>query len=289
MQEAKQSLGGLQNARAGLDLSVSKACQQYSAVSTYIAHRREAASVASQAASHLQELAEDRPAGKSSAAKAAASKSTQQLADTIGESDISDEEDWLTEPAETSKPSDPIGAPSTDTAAASFAPSSLATGGQPAFQDEDDYDADEDATAAPATHSQALCVTTQAALTTPAASAAPAAPAGVHGISAGLPPTAGLHAAVQPTASAASDLASLPLPTPPVPAITAPQPAAQAAIPMTQQDRRRKAFSLQQQVCCSYATGYPTTLPSTPQPQHEPLIVLHPSMDCISHILVVQV
>ena len=256
MQEAKQSLGGLQNARAGLDLSVSKIC------CLYTAHRTEAASYASQAAYYLQELAENQPASKGTAAKAAANKSTKQLADTIGESDISDEEDWLTEPAETAKPSAPTGSPPTATAAASFAPSGLATLGQPAFREEDDYDADEDATAVPATHSQALPVATQAALTTAAASA------GVHGTSAGVMPTSDLRAAVPPmlaTASAASGLASLSAPTTSVPATAAPQPAAQAAVPMTQQDRRRKAFSLQQQVCRANPLA---TLPSclyTPQ------------------------
>ena len=192
----------------------------------------------------MQDLAEDRPTGKGSAAKAAASKSTKQLADTVGESDISDEEDWLTEPAETAKPSAPTGAPPIDTAAASFVPSSLATLGQPAFQQEDDYDADEDAAAAaPATHSQALPIATQAALTTASVSSA--------GTSAGLAPSSGSGTAVQPmlaTASAASGLASLPVPMPSVPAIASPQPAAQAAMSTTQQDRRRKAYSLQQQV-----------------------------------------
>ena len=207
--------------------------------------KEKAAFFAAQPASNLQDLAEDRPAGKSSATKAAASKSTKQLADTIGESDISDEEDWLTEPAETTKPSAPTGAaPIGTVAAASFAPSSLATLGQPAFQEEDDYDADEVATAAPATHSQALPVATQAALTTAAASATSA---GVHSTS--VQPMHGTF--VQPmlaTASAASGLASLPVPALSVPTVAAPQPAAQAVVPMTQQDRRSKASSLQQQV-----------------------------------------
>lgn len=203
-----------------------------------------------QTAASLQDLAEDRPAGKASAPKAAASKSTQQLADTIGESDISDDEDWLTQPAEPAKPSAATPAPATGaaTAAVSFAPSSLATLAQPAFQDEDDYDADEDA-AAPATHLQPLLVATQAAPPTAAA-----ASTGVQGSSAGMPTTSGSHAGpVSLLAPAIPGVAGLTVPPVSVPltmAAAAPQPAIQAAVPVAQPGNRRRTSSLQQQVCC---------------------------------------
>ena len=196
----------------------------------------------------MQDLAENRPASKVSAPKAGASKNTKPLADTIGESDISDDEDWLTAPAETVKHPATTAASATATAAASFAPSSLATLGQPAFQDEDDYDADEDAAAAPATHSQALPVATQAAITTASACA--------PGTSAGLPPTQS-SGTVQPMPAAisgAAGLATLPVPTPSPLTAAAPQPTGQAAVPLAQQGRR-KASSLQQQVLCGRLTA----------------------------------
>lgn len=200
-------------------------------------------------------MAENRSKGKSSAPKAAASKGTKQLADTVGESDISDDEDWLTAPAEIAKPSAPPAAPPPDPAAASFLPPGLATLGQPAFQEEDDYDAEEDATAPPAAHSQALPVAIQAAPTT-----TPAAPAGMLGTPAGMATISGLSARAVPltlasTSLPASGATSLPVLVPSVPAVAAPQPPVQAAVPIVQQDRRRKASSLQQQVLYGYLTG----------------------------------
>ena len=97
----------------------------------------------------MQSLAESGPtnsaaANSDKASRPAAAKVPQSAVEKIGESDITEEDDWLNE-----TPSALSEAPATSAAAASFAPASRATLGQPAFQDEDDYDMDE--TAAPAT------------------------------------------------------------------------------------------------------------------------------------------
>ena len=73
-------------------------------------------------------------------------------ADTVGESDISDDEDWMSQTAEAgpsasataAAPASPVPAPPVAAPAfASFAPAKLANASQPAFADEDDYDADD--------------------------------------------------------------------------------------------------------------------------------------------------
>jgi len=97
----------------------------------------------------VQSLAESGPTNSAAtnsdkASRPAATKIPQSAVEKIGESDITEEDDWLNE-----TPSAPSAAPATSAAAASFAPASRATLGQPAFQDEDDYDMDEEA-AAPA-------------------------------------------------------------------------------------------------------------------------------------------
>ncbi len=97
----------------------------------------------------MQSLAESGPtnstaANSDKASRPAATKVPQSAVEKIGESDITEEDVWLNE-----TPSAPSQAPATSAAAASFAPASHATLGQPAFQDEVDYDMDEE-TAAPA-------------------------------------------------------------------------------------------------------------------------------------------
>ena len=97
----------------------------------------------------MQSLAESGPtnnaaASNDKASRPAAAKVLQSAVEKIGESDITEDDDWLNE-----TPSAPSAAPATSAAAAGFAPASHAPLGQPAFQDEDDYDMDEE-TAAPA-------------------------------------------------------------------------------------------------------------------------------------------
>ena len=97
----------------------------------------------------MQSLAESGPtniaaANSDKASRPAAAKVPQSAVEKIGESDITEDDDWLNE-----TPSAPSQAPATSAAAASFAPATRATLGQPAFQDEDDYDMDEE-TAVPA-------------------------------------------------------------------------------------------------------------------------------------------
>ena len=174
-----------------------------------------------------QDLSDNAPANPGTAQKAA-SKATPQAVDTIGESDVSDEEDWPTNNGEASKPPT-----ATAAAAAAFAPSSLATLGQPAFQDEDDYDADEDA--APVAASQALPATQPIAMPASASACVP-------GLTRSLLPNS-TAAAVASGAAAAQ----LPLPA------TQPQPSSQAAGLVAVQSVRSKAASLQQQVLLAHS------------------------------------
>jgi len=97
----------------------------------------------------MQSLADSGPtnsaaANSDQASRPAAAKVPQSAVEKIGESDITEDDEWLNE-----TPSAPSAAPATSAAAANFAPANRATLGQPAFQDEDDYDMDEE-TAAPA-------------------------------------------------------------------------------------------------------------------------------------------
>lgn len=92
----------------------------------------------------MQSLAESGPTNSAAtnsdnASRPAATKRPQSAVEKIGESDITEEDDWLNE-----TPSAPSQAPATLAVAARFAPASNATLGQPAFQDEDDYDMDEE-------------------------------------------------------------------------------------------------------------------------------------------------
>lgn len=188
-----------------------------------------------QSQANVQDLAENGPVDKASAPKAAAKKGAQQAVDTIGESDISDDEDWPTDPAEAAKPPT-----TTAAAAASFTPSNLATLGQPTFQDEDDYDADEDAAPPSVAVSQAVLGVTQSASTLlPSSAALP----GSSSLQAGI--GAAQKVPAQPGAASVPSGAAAPAPAPPA---ELPQTSTQPAVPNVQQGVRRKTASLQQQV-----------------------------------------
>ena len=178
---------------------------------------------------------------KASAPKTVAKNSTQPAVDTIGESDISDDEDWPTDPAEAAKPPPATAAAA---AAASFAPSNLATLGQPAFQDEDDYDADEDAAPPSMPVPQATSDASQPAAALPPSSAGlPGSDTLQADVSAAQKVSAEPGPAAVPSAAASIAAAA---------SAEAPQTSAPAAVPFVQQGVRRKAASLQQQVLFTY-------------------------------------
>ncbi len=192
----------------------------------------------------MQSLAESGPTNSAAtnsdkASRPAAAKVRQSAVEKIGESDITEEDVWLNE-----TPSAPSAVPATLAAAASFAPASHATLGQPAFQDEDDYDMDEEA-AAPATTAE---VKQMSFPTTgpPPGGFTQSVPAHLaDAVSAPVCPTVG----IQPTLASASAMAPAVAPMTLTPAASL---ARDHAAGQPAQNVLRKPTTLQQQVSYQY-------------------------------------
>ena len=241
-----------------------------------------------------QSITETDPTDGKPAAQLRAPSTAQPGADTIGESDISDDEDWFSQPAEPIKANavpktaasaaTATAAPIAPPAAATLAPISLSTAAQPAFQDEDDYDADDKAAptaaAAPPSSLPASTAASSAQLTpvvpTVAPSktaAAPSAAAAAAASDSGAPSTAagstdaaaaavasGLGAPISPTrnavTTAATSTASVPHATPAAPIASVPE-----AQSVPQGGVLSRLTSLQRQVRLCNAGHNPPWLP----------------------------